>query len=162
MKITLNTYISNTLRNLKEKRTAKYFDIHDYWSYDTEATDMLYSMREAIAGYAKKNNLKIDVYNPEELDKNIKTDINMDGLPQISPKLGLVVTNKKTGEFVTALIDADTSKNYPKEAVRTFLIPIKTEEDMQIARKVKYSTQDNFLRHIFRTIENMNKSVSNK
>ena len=162
MKVTLNTYISNTLRNLKEKRIAKNFNIHDSWSFDTEASDMLYSMREAIAGYAKKNNLKIDVYNPEELDKNIKTDINMDGLPQISPKLGLVVTNKKTGEFVTELIDADTSKIYPKEAVRTFLIPIKTEEDIQVVREVKSTTQDNFLRHVFRTIENMNKSVSNK
>jgi hypothetical protein len=91
----------------------------------------------------------------------MKSDINMD-LPQISPNIGLVVTNRKTGKFVTEIIDADTSKTYPKESVKTILIPIKGEEDMQIARKVKSTTTDNFLRHVFRTIENMNKSVSDK
>jgi len=161
MKVTLSTEIANTLWAMRENKIAKYFNIHKSWSYDTDATDMLYHMREAIAGYAKKNNLKIDVYNPQELEKSMKSDINMD-LPQISPNIGLVVTNRKTGKFVTEIIDADTSKTYPKESVKTILIPIKGEEDMQIARKVKSTTTDNFLRHVFRTIENMNKSVSDK
>ena len=162
MKVTFNDKLSSIIQNYKEKRLARYFKIHDRWSFDNNAAEQLYSMREAIAGYARKNNLKIDIFNPEKLEKDFKSDIKIDDLPELSPHIGLVVTGRKTGKFATELIDSDINKIYPKESKKIFILPINGEENLQVSREIKSTTEDNFLRHVFRTFENMQKSIAEK
>lgn len=143
----------------KEARIQKYFNIHDRYLFPTDAPYQLYLMREPIARFAQKNNLKIDVYNPS----NIKTsDFFTVGNPdEFSEQIALVVSDRSNKKMKVQLINADTSIDYPKESVRTFLLPIKGE-DTQIARKIKSTTNDNFLRNVFREIENMAREINNK
>ena len=160
MKIKLFTFINSKIQRFNENKISKYFKIHDELTYPTEACNQLYAMREAIASYAKKNNLTVDIYNPEYLEKNFNNDIKFNDVDLLlQPHIGIVVTNKDNRKFASTLINAQTWRVYPKESIQLRLIPVNGEENLQVSKKVKSTRIDTFLQHVFRTIEDLQKAT---
>ena len=129
----------------KEQKIRKYFNIYDVFGYG-EASNQLELMKEPIANFARRNNVKIDVYEKE--DKNTGKSI-----------LTTYVTKTDKSVATVRNIEADTNTVYPKEARYTYIANIKGE-DTQVAREVKLTREDNFIENFFRNIENMTAEVT--
>ncbi len=159
-RIKIGNMFGTDTRALSDKKYSRYFNIHHQGTYLSNIGDQLYAMRQAIAGFAKKNNVKIDVYNPNVLENPRYLDrIEERQAKSFHPNtLALVVSGKNSNKTETSIIDIEPSKIFSKES-RSFYIVDVPGEDTQLARVSISSTQDTFLRHVFRLIENMTKTV---
>lgn len=144
-----NTGISTA--KTRELKIAKYVKFHNTISMESDAANQIYAMREPIAKFAKKYNLTIDIYNPQNLEcyppKSKKRFF--------SEKIGIVVSNKKTKKHKALVLHSDTDRIYPKEKSYTILLPISGEQDIQVPRKAISTRDDVFLKHILRSLEDM-------
>ena len=145
-------------RTLRERRTSKYFAIHNRGTYDYNAEDTIYDMREAIAGFAKKNGLKIDMYNPNEI-RDID-DSSIKDLEITHPKTLAIVVTDKFHNIKAKIFDSNTTGVFPKIREGYYVANI-AGEDTQISRKTESHTEDSFLRHILREIETMVSELNN-
>ena len=128
----------------KEAKIAKNFSMEGYG----EACNEIYKMREAIANFAKRNNVRVDILELPDKKGSVALETFVRGL------------KKNEGHSILKIFDGDINKIYPKISERTIIIPIKGEET-QVARSVVSTTEDTFLRHFFRNIEEMTKQVNN-
>ena len=143
----------------KENNIKKYFNISDFDVYGDSYSQM-YTARHGIANYAKQNGVSVDVY---DANKFFDEDFNLPKRikERLRDKLELVVTNRKSGKSRKAMISANTKKSFPKMAVRKFLLPVPGEE-LEVARGVYSTTDDNLLRNLYRAIERLTKEAKAK
>ncbi len=142
----------------KENQINKHFKVHDGTLYGNSETQM-YHAREVIANFARKNNVSVDIYDARRL---------LDGAETVSPiiedkyssKINVVVTNLKNKQQINRVVDANTDITYPKVSIRQIMLNVKNEEDLQIGRKVISSTEDSFLRNLYRNISEMTNQIT--
>lgn len=154
--------ISNAIKNKifihkiekKEANIAKNVVIHGYES-GGEGIAQIYNMREAIANYLKKQNLKLDVFE-KPFDEKSKT------FKHNNSNIEAVLTDlKNPGKRSVWIFDGDVKKVYPKESFYKRIVDVKGE-DTQIAYTIKKSIEDNFLSHFLRSIEDMVREINKK
>ena len=127
----------------KEAKIAEHFMMDGYG----DACREIYGMREAIANYAKRNNVRVDVFALEGKNGSMSLETLVRSL------------DEKNNNRIIKVFDGDVKKIYPKISERTIIIPIKGE-DTQIARSIISTTEDTFLRHFLRSIEEMTKGIN--
>lgn len=159
-RIAIGNMFGTDTRALSDKKFSRYFNIHHQGTYASNVGDQLYAMRQAIASFAKKNDIKIDVYNPNVLENpRCLESIEERQTKSFHPNtLAFVVSSKINNKMKTSIIDIEPSKLFPKERENFYIVDV-PGEDTQLARVAISSTQDTFLRHVFRLIENMTKAV---
>lgn len=137
----------------KEASIQRYINLHDTHIYNPDAINEIYPMRQAIANFAKKENVSIDVYSVKNIDNP------MQGADSMTPgQIAISVKDNKSLKVSSFLVDGDTSKIYPKVSYRKYLLDVRGEET-QTVETARYSVQDTFLRHVFRSIETVTKSL---
>lgn len=120
----------------REARIAKNFSIKTSLNTgEGEAYEQIYPMRAAIANYAKNKGVKINI---------VETVLNKANI--------LIINVKKLDDSTKSLAKAIPAKingSYPE---RIRIINPKTEDGL-------LNIEDNFLRHIFRNIQDMVKKI---
>ncbi len=150
----IKQYCGNLSRNIHEKRIEKNFQIHDYTTEGNPA-EIIYQMREPIANFARKNNVKIDVYDS-------RTPVSINGITcyhsekNAHKNLVVVVTDKKQklANQNKAVINGDPEAIHFMERIRKYIVNVPGEET-QIARQVKSTTEDVMLKHFLRKIDRL-------
>lgn len=159
-RIAIGHLLGADTRALSDKKYSRYFNIHHQGTYASNIGDQLYAMRQAIAAFAKKNDVTIDIFNPNVLENpRCLESIEERQAKSFHPNtLAFVVSNKINKKMETSIIDIEPSKIFPKEREKFYMVDV-PGEDTQLARVAISSTQDTFLRHVFRLIENMTRAV---
>lgn len=140
----------------KENNIKKYFHIHDTDTYG-DSFNQMYTAREVIANYAKKNNVSVDVYDARKyFDDDFDLPVKIQR--SLEDKLEVTVTDKEGRGIRKSLVSANTEKTYPKMAQSKIIVPV-SGEDTQIARNAYRRTEDNFLRNLYRHIEQLTNEV---
>ncbi len=145
----------NTNKILKqEKEIENFVQIHDV-NTAGDSFGQLYTARPIIASYAKSKGVRVDVFAAKDgVEKTYKDEP--------AENLNVVLTNLLTQKSVKQKVPARTDITYPKQREQIILIPVKGEQDLQYARTGIQSTEDNFLRNFYRTIEDMAGQITGK
>jgi hypothetical protein len=142
----------------KERKIAKNFKIHDYTTEGNVADD-LYNMRVPIANFAKKNNLRLDVYDS-------RTAVNVGGFnishseKDAKYNLNVVVTDLKNKKNFSMIIPCKKDATYPKILKKKVILPINGEQDLSIVRDVISTRDDNYLRNFYFQLEKAAEKVN--
>ena len=133
---------------LKYKQEQKFINnfvtLHGYTA-ESPALRELLPARKTLANYLADDGLAIDIYAPtKENEKN----------------LTLKLTDLFRGKSTARLIDADITKTHTHSIDDYFVIDY-PHDGIQLVRKTKHESDDNFLRHIFRQIVNMKDELKN-
>ena len=148
----------NVLKYEKEQKFInKYFKIYD----NTMANDTFEKMQEAkktIANYAKNKGVAIEVYDA----KTEAIDLGNAAIENsFADKIKLVITDLKTKAEKSRCIYALDDKN-PQSAVleKTKNVMVyDSKEGVERMTKVKSTFEENFLRYLYRNIEELTKSL---
>ena len=141
----------------KENEINKYLKIHDVLQTG-DSYAQIQGARETIANYAKEHAVSVDIYEARKaLDGT--TDVDEHIQNNLSDKLNLIVTNMLTGKSKSRFVSAKTDITYPKTRQTYKLYPVYGEET-EIAMPVLSNTEDNFIRHLYRNIEDLTKQVT--
>lgn len=145
--------IKGSIKNITEKlKTMKYekhqkeienlVRIHPEKAAETDAFKQIYDAREVLANYAKANDIYMSfiAYSPKGNAKNIIVSVYGKNTLPLNQKVSL-----------------DTSVIYPKEKYTKHILEDK--DGLNNIRETRNSTEDNFLRHIYRTVEELTKQI---
>lgn len=138
----------------REHEIGKYINIHNKTTYGN-SYEQIMEARSTLANYAKHNNISIDVYDARKtLDGDEFVSPMLEN--SLSDKLMLKITNLKTKKSNERIIDANTDKPYLHQIKDLTLI----KGDNVTNSHFNYS--DNFLRHFYRQVEKLAKTVAGK
>lgn len=153
--------ITRCVENNRFKKEAKFLDNHVVIHNDTTYGDSYNQMvqaRKTLANYAKHEKVKIDIFDARhELGEH-------DGLAiedKLSDKLSVYVKDKRSGKEVNKIVSARTDQTYP-HVTNDYIVIDYPEDGLQMTRITKHEHEDNFLKHLYRNIENMVKELHKK
>lgn len=158
----ITRYISNVKYNREQKNINKYFNLDN--NIETDAYNQLYSARKTIANYAKNKGVTIEIADAERLLANDRFEFDSDEkFAKRAAKNNLKVTVKPLKELpmrkggrllsTSTYVSNNPSETHLHTLNNYFIIDIPSE-GLQQTRIAKLEYEDNFLRHIYRTIEN--------
>ncbi len=155
-KLETNLAHSATIRH--ENNIDKFFKIHDSDTFG-DSFNQMYLARETISRFAKKNGVKVDIYDAKKMTthKSLGTEL--------SDKINLVVTNLHNGKNQSRLVAADTDKTYTNTKAADYTAKIRHYKDgnrLAFVPKKHWTTEDTFLRNLYRNIESMVSEVTKK
>ncbi len=160
-KVEANLAHSATVRH--ENNIDKFFKIHDSDTFG-DSFNQMYLAREIISRFAQRNGVKVDVYDAKKMasledhDKKFVKDFQ----DKFSDKINLVVTDLRSGKSKGRIVAADTEKVYPKEVKKGFFIVSNPQDGTEYSTRGHWSTEDTFLRNLYRNIESMVTEVTKK
>ena len=149
----------NVSRILKrEADINKYVGLHDSGRLPDGVLEQLETSREIIANFARKNSVKVDIYNARVHQQRLASGGISNSGNGFLGNLEVVVSNLKNGIVKRAFVSSNTKELHPKVKQTNIIVPIR---DAGIERlwKAQYYTEDNFLRNLYRNIEELTKSV---
>lgn len=158
-KIKSNFINKATIRH--EKNIDKYFKVHDTETFG-DSYNQMYLAREIISRFAKRNGVKVDVYDAKKMASSAEYDdkfINDIGT-KLSDKINVVVTDLHTGKSNGRIVAADTGKIYPKETQKGGFLIENKQDNVERYTKGHWVTEDTFLRNLYRNIESMISEVT--
>ena len=141
----------------EQKIINKHFKIHqDTTAYDS--FEKMSSARTAIANYAKHNGVSVDVY-------DARTDLGEFASPVIenylSDKMKIVVTDLNTkaqaGRYIQVVNDKAPHKPVIEEIKQIMVYDRK--DGVERVAKARSFIEENFLRNLYRNIEELTRSV---
>ena len=138
----------------QEKELETFVQIHDVNTYGDSFSE-LYTARPIIAKFAKAKGVRVDVFESRDGMHKALAD-------EPAENLKVVLTNLLTRKSTEQIVPAKTDVLYPKQREQIVVIPVKGEQDLQYVRTGIHTTEDNFLRNFYRTIEVMTKNVTGK
>lgn len=145
----------------KYEKEAKFLDKHITIHNNTTYGDSFQQMNQArktLANYAKKEKVKIDIYDARhELSEDASPIIE----DKLSQKLSVYVTDKKSGRKTQKFVSAKTDETHPY-VENDYIVVDFPEDDLQMTRITKHEYEDNFLRHLYRNIGNMVNELHDK
>jgi len=122
------------------------------------AVRQMYKARKGIANYAQDKGVSIDIFNARqelgEHDSPILEDY-------FSDKLSLHVTDLLTSKSEQKIISARTDVTHT-HVVPDYIVIDYADDGIQQTRLTTHEYEDTFLRHLYRNIENLVKSVQNR
>ncbi len=157
----LQNRMSMSAISRREAKINKYVDIHNSGVLSDSVYYQLNMAREIIANFARKNSVKVDIYNTRKVHPERSAVVPPYSQDSILGNLEVVVSNLRTGLAQRDFIPASTNEVYPKVKQVPIIIPIR-ESGLERPGYAKYSTEDNFLRNLYRSIEMLTKSVTGK
>lgn len=122
------------------------------------AYDQIMAAQKGMANFVMKKNVGVDIYDAQEAVTSgfaVKPHKN----ETLQNKLLVKVTNLLTGMIDEKLISADT-KAISKHESYGFCVFDIPQDGLQYTRKTKKSTEDSFLRNLYRNIEEMTEKVT--
>lgn len=130
----------------ENKFLNNYINIHNNTTYG-DSFQQMNTARKTIANYAQEKGVTIDIYDARkelcEHDSPIMEDY-------LSDKLSIHVTDLLTNQQEQRIISARTDITHPHiEVIES------PANGTQAAHVTRLEYQDNFLRHLYRNIENM-------
>ena len=154
-KLETNLAHSATVRH--ENNIDKFFKIHDSNTFG-DSFNQMYLARETISRFAKKNGVKVDIYDAKKMTthKSLGTEL--------SDKINLVVTNLHNGKNQSRLVAADSDKTYTNsnDIYTARICCYKDGDRLAFVPKKHWTTEDTFLRNLYRNIESMVNEVTQK
>ena len=116
----------------KERELNKYVELHDLGSLNSDAFNKLNDARGVIANFAQKNNVKVDVFN---------SHLEKDGV----------------SDYFILKVSKDNGRWY-----KTKNSPVLSHKDKAGNPSLagSYYSEDDFLRNIYRTIENFTNKLN--
>lgn len=143
-------YIENVRYNREQKFLDKYVRIHDEINGDTYTK--LDSARKTMANFAKNKGITIDIYDARrELQDDELVSCKLED--DFAKKLSVHVTDLLTGKRSWKLVNAKTDKS----------IVNSTNENIIPGNPMsgKNEFEDNFLRNLYRKVEEMVNQIQN-
>ena len=138
----------------REKEISKYVRLHNDTTYDDSYKQMV-DARLGIANYAKANGVQVDIYDARKILPG-KEDVSQNVKNNLSDKIKVVVSDlKNKARTRERFVSADTDTYTPRIKQERILIPSRTEECIESVRTVTSYIEDNFLRNLYRNIEEM-------
>lgn len=152
----LSTRINNYKYEAKQAGLNKYCKIHDMDGALISPAQELYTAQEVIANFAKKNNIRIDIFDAKEALKN--TEGNTEFVKSIGDKFNVIATNLKTGKTASRFVESNTQTVYPKTTESTMLMS-DIQQGRQIVRIDRRYIEDTFLRNMYRNISDLSQTI---
>ena len=155
---TIESKITQSQIARKEAKISKYIQIHDATTYG-DSFQKMYNAREILANYAKEKGVTIDIYDARKIiEDDIITPANENNL---TDKINIIVTNLLTGKSKSKIISANTDKVHKRTTQSSDVLSIPSEDVIIVRNKIK-ENEDNFLRNLYRNIENLTNIVTGK
>ena len=145
------TQVSNYIRNSKiekhEAKLANFVVIKDLTQKNAE--EAIYEAREILANYAKANNVKIYFQSFPKTEP---------AFPLANRFIGLSVTRGRKVEV--EFVPADVSGTYKKVTKHQALL--ENKDGFNYVSSCENSTEDTFIRHIYRCVEKLTNKINGK
>ena len=155
-----NKIQSNVAQRKINKQDAlidKYIKIHDVDTYGDSFAQM-YDARKILANFAKEKGVSIDIYDGQKVFEDT-IYVNPQLKESLVDQLHVIVTNLVNGKSKSKIVSARTDMSYPKVAEKQVLMPI-PQDGLEIGRSARSTTEDSFLRNLYRNIEELTKEVT--
>lgn len=139
----------------KEQRFLdKYVKIHDNTTYGDSYQQMC-SSRKTIANYLRDKGVSIDIYDARKMMGEHDSPIVENRLSEaLYIEAKNLLSNKKASKFVSAKTDESRIHKVPDYIVIDY-----PAEGIQQTRLTSHEYEDNFVRHLYRSIEDLVKKV---
>lgn len=137
----------------KAKRIANKH-VHIDNNLPSDVYDKLSSAQSTIANYAKSKGVKVTFNDANKFMADEKFDVPKHLSNFLSDKIQISVENIKDKRTRGLFLDADVNKVHTHQKTKYFIKDI-PEDDTQVTRKVVNTYEDNFLRNVYRTVENL-------
>ncbi len=137
----------NTIKYEKhQKEIENLVRIHPEKAAETDAFKQIYGAREVLANYAKANGIQMSFIasSPKGKAENIIVNVYDKNVTPLNQKVSL-----------------DTSIIYPKEKSKKRMLENK-ETGLNYIVEMKSGTEDTFLRHIYRTVEELTNQIKSR
>lgn len=143
----LTKNLSEKIKTIKiekhQKEVESLVRIYPEKAVETDAFKQLYNAREVLANYAKANNIQMSFIASSQKG---------------NPQNIVVSVYSKNAAPLDKKVSFDTSVLYPKEKLTKRMLENK-ETGLNYIAEMKSSTEDTFLRHIYRTVEELTNQI---
>lgn len=146
----ITNFLDNRKYNKEQKFINKYVKIHSNNNHD--AFTQIDEAAKTIANYASNKGVTIDIYDVERVPE-LTNNTNR--------KLMLEVTNLSTGKCKNKILEANTNKTYHHVEDDYFVVD-DPYDGIQLVRLTKHDYEDNFLKYLYRNIENLTNKLNGK
>lgn len=150
-------FLDNRKYNKEQKFINNFIMIHNDQPY-TDAFIKINEAKKTIANYAASKGVSVDIYSAGAMLGEHDSPLFEEHLHN---KLMLKVTDLLTGENEHKFLTARTDITYPHVENDYFVIDY-PQEGIQQTRLTKHEYEDNFLRYLYRNIENLTNTLQSK
>lgn len=142
--------IQKIIQNFNAKRINRMMDKHVIFANESPIANELNKMRYPIALWAKENDVFINMYQPDNTKKSTQNIYN------------LVVTSLKKRDYPTIVskLSINPEDKYIHKQTSKILVPDHRHSDIRLVANTTSTTEDDYIRYIFRTIEEMVKQIN--
>ena len=124
------------------------------------AFNTLDEAKSTIANFAKHNGVSVDIYDGRKMVEG--DEYASEALTNnLSDKLFVKVTNLISGKSKERIISSNTDELYPVQKSNLRLLQLKNSDKEYLSHGT-LSTEDNFLRYVYRNIDTLTRQVTGK
>ena len=160
----INSIISNISNKVQiqkmnrlEAVAKKHLQVHGNVINDDTLREIV-NARITIGNFAKKNNVKVDIYNGSYILDDLCSIVEEN---KVANKLFVTVTDLSDNKQLQALVPSFTFDTYVNEKTG-FIVVNKNNEAKKIYRYIESSHEDTFVRNLFRTIDKLTGDLKGK
>lgn len=160
----INSIISNISNKVQihkmnrlEAVAKKHLQVHSNVLSDDTLREIV-NARITIGNFAKKNNVKVDIYNGSYILDDL---CSITEESKVANKLFVTVTDLSNSKQAHALVPSSTFDTYVNEKTG-FIVINKNNEANKVYRYTESSHEDSFIRNLYRTIGKLTGNLKGK
>lgn len=143
----------------RQNEMNKFVNINNNITNHT-AFNTLDEAKSTIANFAKHNGVSVDIYDGRKMVEG--DEYASEALTNnLSDKLFVKVTNLISGKSKERIISSNTDELYPVQKLNLRLLQLKNSDKEYLSHGT-LSTEDNFLRYVYRNIDTLTRQVTGK
>ncbi|MBS6602882.1 MAG: hypothetical protein KH301_03880 [Brachyspira sp.] len=143
----------------RQNEMNKFVNINNNITNHT-AFNTLDEAKSTIANFAKHNGVSVDIYDGRKMVEG--DEYASEALTNnLSDKLFVKVTNLISGKSKERIISSNTDELYPVQKSNLRLLQLKNSDKEYLSHGT-LSTEDNFLRYVYRNIDTLTRQVTGK
>lgn len=143
--------------NRLEAVAKKHLQVHSNVLSDDTLREIV-NARITIGNFAKKNNVKVDIYNGSYILDDL---CSITEESKVANKLFVTVTDLSNSKQAHALVPSSTFDTYVNEKTG-FIVINKNNEANKVYRYTESSHEDSFIRNLYRTIGKLTGNLKGK
>lgn len=156
IKNTISTYVRNNNYRREQRFLDNYVNIHNNTTYGDSYQQMM-SARKTIANYLRDKGVAIDIYDARQMLGEHDSPVIED---KLSDELWVEATDLLTNKHLAKVVSAKTDKVHI-HTVSDYIVVNNVQDGVQQTRLTSHKFEDNFIRNLYRNIEELVKKVQN-
>ena len=156
VKNAISTFVHNNKYKREQRFLDNYINIYNNTTYGDSYQQMV-SARKTIANYLRDKGVSIDIYEARQILGEHDSPVIED---KLNDKLWVEATNLLTSKHSSKVVSARTDKVHI-HTVPDYIVIDNVQDGVQQTRLTSHEFEDNFIRNLYRNIEELVKKVQN-